>query len=84
MEALEQWLMSAYQPAVAMVPTFTVAQGDRHFSINVNLTHDISTAQCHFGLCGGSKGEERGGVAIKSNGCDMVRFGVCGCACVWV
>lgn len=45
--------------AVAMVATFTVAQGDRHFSVNVNLTPDISTAQYHRGLQGMEV--ERGG-----------------------
>lgn len=35
-----------------MVPTFTVAQGDRRFNVNVNLTPDISTAQWYCGLRG--------------------------------
>lgn len=57
----DSWLTSQrrYQPAVTMVLTFTVAQGDQRFSVNVNLTPDISTAQCHReGVKGGSNQEK--------------------------
>lgn len=57
-----------------MVPTFTVAQGDRHFHINVNLTPDISTAQHYFRLCGGSWWE--GGSQKRW------KWRVCVCLCV--
>lgn len=45
-------LTHQHSPAVAMVTTFTVAQGDRHFYINENLTPDISTARSYFRLLG--------------------------------
>lgn len=51
--------------------TFSVAQGDRHFSGEGNLTPDISSDSVPLGLCGGGGGGGGGGAGGAGGAADV-------------